>query len=54
MYKFKKIFVFIKDAKIDATKIFYDVIIKSMSDAQELLKREGFEHFMFTLEEVAE
>lgn len=54
MYKFKKIFIFIKDTKVDATDVLGDVRIESMSNAQEFLKKEGFEHFMFTLKEVSE
>lgn len=52
MYKFKKIFIFIKDKRIDATDILAQVRVNSFANAQTFLTKEGFEHFMFTLEEV--
>lgn len=52
MYKFKKIFIFIKEVRVDATDILASVRVNSYEDAQSFLVKEGFEYFMYILEEV--
>ena len=54
MYKFKKVYVFIKGQKAEITDLVSPLRVESYEAAQKFLTREGFEHFMFTLEEVNE
>lgn len=54
MYKFKKIYIFINGQKAEATDLLDKLRVESIEAAQTFLKNEGFEHFMFTLEEVNE
>lgn len=53
MYKFKKIFVFVKDQRVDATDIMAKYRFGGVEEAQQFLLSSGFEYFMFTLEEAA-
>lgn len=51
-YKFKKVYVFVNSQKTEITDLVDKLRIGSFEDAQKFLKGQGFEYFMFTLEEV--
>ena len=54
MYKFKKVFIFVKEERLDVTHLLRALNFNSYDEAHELMKKEQIDYYMFIFEEVAE